>query len=211
MLGCVLAHLVVVGRREEAADAQEVEHLLVHLLLRVDERINHLFGVAVHRRQVHREVYLWGLRGSRDVHQAVYSDVVAGERATYLQVAQRHSVHRIFRLQVEWGVVWVASEGNGSALQEVEVFLDEVLDGELVHTMVYHIVAKHVERALVEVVGLYHSVAVERDVVARLLVHDELHSEVLVGGDEEVDAHVRREVDVVFHRLDGHLLTDAVG
>ena len=35
------------------------------------------------------------------------------------------------------------------------------------------------------------------DVIARLLVHDQLECEVLVGVYEEVDAHIRFEIDVI--------------
>ena len=59
--------------------------------------------------------------------------------------------------------------------------------------VVYHIVAKHVERALVEVVGANYAISVQGEVIARLLVHNQLEREVLVGVYEEVDAHIRFE------------------
>ena len=69
--------------------------------------------------------------------------------------------------------------------------------------MVYHIVAKHVERALVEVVGANYAISVQGDVIARLLVHDQLEREVLVGVYEEVDAHIRFEIDVILSLFRG--------
>ena len=143
------------------------------------------------------------MRRAGDVHQAVYADVVARERTAYAQVAQRHSVYGIFSPQVEWGVVWVATEGDGAARHKLELLLDEILDGELVGAVVYHIVAKHVERALVEVVGANYAISVQGDVIARLLVHNQLEREVLVGVYEEVDAHIRFETDVILSLFRG--------
>ena len=197
LLRSVLARLVVLGLGVEASDAEQVEHLLFHLLLRVDDGVDHLLGVAVHRGQVHGEVDLWCARRSGDVHQAVHADVVAGEGVPDVQVAQGNTVHGVLGLQVERRIVGVASEGDGSPRHEVEVFLDDVLDGELVLPMVHHVVAEYVEPALVVVVGSYHPVAVERDVVACSVVHHQLEREVGVGVDEEVDAHVRGEARVV--------------
>ena len=190
---CVLACLVVLGLRVESSYAEEVEHLLVHLFLRVDDGVNHLFGVTVYRWQVHGEVYLRSAWCAGDVHEAVYTDVVAGEGASDAQIAQRHSVYGVFSLQIERSVIGVASEGDSASGLEVEVFLDDVLDGEFILSVIHHVVAKHVESALVVVVGSDHSVAVEGDVVACLVVHHQLECEVGVGVDEEVDAHVRRE------------------
>ena len=203
LLFAILAHLVVVGLGVEPADAQEIEHLLVHLFLRIDDRVDHLLRIAVNRRQVHREIYLRRLRRAGDVHQAVYADVVARERTAYAQVAQRHSVYGIFSPQIEWGVVWVATEGDGAARHKLELFLDEILNGELVGAMINHIVAEHIERALVEVVGADYAISVEGDIIARLLVHDQLEREVLVGVYEEIDSHIRFEIDVIIPLLRG--------
>lgn len=150
------------------------------------------------------------MRRAGDVHQAVYADVVARERTADAQVAQRHSVYGIFSPQVERGVVWVATEGDGAARHKLELLLDEILDGELVGAVVYHIVAKHVERALVEVVGANYAISVQGDVIARLLVHDQLEREVLVGVYEEVDAHIRFEIDVILSLFRGWSPVQAV-
>ena len=93
------------------------------------------------------------MRGARDVHEAIYSDVVATERTADAQVAQRNTVHRIFRLQIQWRIVWITTEGDGSARHELEVFLDYILYRELIHSVVHHIVAEHVEGSLVKPVG----------------------------------------------------------
>ncbi len=69
--------------------------------------------------------------------------------------------------------------------------------------MINHIVAKHIERALVEVVGADYAISVQGDVIARLLVHDQLEREVLVGVYEEIDAHIRFEIDVIIPLLRG--------
>ena len=150
------------------------------------------------------------MRRAGDVHQAVYADVVARERTAYAQVAQRHSVYGIFSPQIEWGIVWIATEGDGAARHKLELLLDEILNGELVGAVVYHIVAKHVERALVEVVGANYAISVEGDVIARLLVHDQLEREVLVGVYEEVDAHIRFEIDVILSLFHGWSPVQAV-
>ena len=76
LLGGILTSLVVVGLCVEAADGKQIEHLLVHLFLRIDDGVNHLLGICIHCRQVHREIYLRTLRRARDVHQTVYSDIV---------------------------------------------------------------------------------------------------------------------------------------
>ena len=73
--------------------------------------------------------------------------------------------------------------------------------------MVYHIVAEHIERTLVKPVGSDYSVAVQRDTVSALCIHHQLQCQILVRIDEEVDSHIRREVDVILF-LD---CRDAVG
>ena len=145
MLGGILACLVVVGLGIEATYGKQIEHLLVHLFLRVDDGVDHLLGICIHRRQVHREIYLRTLRRACDVHQAIYSNVVGRERTSDTQVAQRNAIYGIFCLQVEWCIVWVSAKGDGSAWHKLEVLLDDILDGEFIYAVVNHIVAEHIE------------------------------------------------------------------
>ena len=128
--------------------------------LRVDERIDHLLGITIDGRQVHAEIYAWRTRCALDVHQAIHSDIVAGERTTDVQVTQRHAIHDIFGLQVEWGAVRVATKRDGTAWHKLEVLLDDVLDGQLIYAVIYDVVAEHIERALVEVVGSDHTISI---------------------------------------------------
>ena len=141
----ILSSLVVLCLRIESSDTEQIEHLLVHLLLRVDERIDHLFRIAVYRRQIHREINARCIWRALDIHETIYADIVAGERATDVQVAQWHSVHHVFSLKVESRFIWISTEVDGSSRQELEVLLDNVLDSQLINTMIHHIVAKHIK------------------------------------------------------------------
>ena len=67
---------VVGALHVEAADGEQVEHLLVDLLLAVHSADNHLLGVGIERREVEVEVHLRRLGRSADVHQAVDARVV---------------------------------------------------------------------------------------------------------------------------------------
>ena len=189
LLHSSVVHVVVLGH-VEAADAQQIDHLLVHFLLAVDDASHHLVGIAAHGGQFQVEVHLRLIGASRDVHQAVHANVVVREAAPQLQVAQRHSVHGVVGLQVEQGVVGVAAEDDGSALLELEVFLDDVLYGEFIDAMVYEIGAEHVERALIIKGGTYGARAVEGYIVAAGLVHQEAERGVGRAVDEEVQAYV---------------------
>ena len=75
---------------------------------------------------------------------------------------------------MELGRIGVASKGYGAALREDEVALDNVLDGEFIHSVVDRIVAKEVQSSLIIIGGTQFSVTVERNIVARCLVHDKL-------------------------------------
>ena len=124
----ILSSLIVLRLCIESSDTEQIEHLLVHLLLRIDERIDHLFRITVYRRQVHREIYARCIWRALDIHETIYSDIVAGEGATDVQVAQRHSVHHVFSLKVECSLIWITTEVDGSSRQELEILLDDVLD-----------------------------------------------------------------------------------
>ena len=94
------------------------------------------------------------------------------------------------RLEVECSIVWVTTERNSTALLELEVFFDNVLDGELVDAVVDVVVAKHIEAALIIIGGTYGTIAVEGNVVARLLVHDDLQRGTGCSVDVEVQTYV---------------------
>ena len=97
----------------------------------------------------------------------------------------------------------IAAEGYRAAFLELEVLLDDVLDGELVNAVVDVIVAKHVERTFIIIGGANGSVAVECDVVARLLVHDDFQRGVGGGIDVEVQSDVGRNIHFLVFLLVG--------
>ena len=175
----------------EAADGQQVDHLLVELLLAVDQAAHHLLGVAAHRGHLHVEVYLGVLGGAGDVHDTVHADVVGAETLAQVQVGEGHAVHHIHSLQVQRSIVGVAAKGDGSSLFEIEFFLDDVLDSEVVESMVYQVVAIEIERPFVEVRCAKRSAAVQGHVVAALGIHQQSEGSVGSGVDTEIHAQVR--------------------
>ena len=60
--------------------------------------------------------------------------------------------------------------------------------------MVDSIVAKHLECALIEIRGSEHSVTIECNVVAGLLVHQQLQGYVRIAVDKEVQTNVGRDI-----------------
>ena len=62
---------VVVGLRVELANAEQIHHLLVHLLLAVDDAAYDLFLVGADGRHVDVEAHLWLSCYASDVHEAV--------------------------------------------------------------------------------------------------------------------------------------------
>ena len=84
-LGVVLAGVVGV-LRIETTDAEQVYHLLVHLFLTIDESPYHLLGIGIDGRQVEVELHMRLLRCSRDIHDAVNTNVITTETLSYLQV-----------------------------------------------------------------------------------------------------------------------------
>ena len=93
-------------------------------------------------------------------------------------------------LEVENSVVGVAAEGYGAALPEREVTPHEVLHGHPVAAVVNGVVAEDVEDAFIVVVYAQCAAAVEVDVVARCLVHDDMQASLRGGVDHEVKAYV---------------------
>ena len=77
-----------------------------------------------------------------------------------VEVGKTHTVEYVQCLEVERGVVGVASEGYCSALLKEEVLLYDVLYGELVDTVVDNLVAVYVECSLVKICGSKHTVSI---------------------------------------------------
>ena len=70
----------------EASDGEQIEHLLVHFLLGIDEVENHLLGVGSDGRHIEGEIDARLIGRAGDVHQTVHADVVRLERIAELQV-----------------------------------------------------------------------------------------------------------------------------
>ena len=93
-------------------------------------------------------------------------------------------------LQVEVGIIGVASEDDGTAVLESEVLLDDVLDGDIIGPVGYPICAEHVEATLVKPCGLQHAIASQRDIVACAAVHQQAQCDIGRTVDEEIDVHI---------------------
>ena len=167
---------------------------------------------------------MWRLRRTLDIHQTVHTDGIAGKGSAEVQVGQRHTIHRILRLQVEVGMQRVASEDDGTAFQEGEVLLDDILDGDAIGAILYGIGAEHLERPLVVERRTDAATAMERDVVVGLGVHQDAERTLWRGVDIEVDIDVRGRSKVLIgvlamtrtyagmiHPGDKLLLADGVG
>jgi hypothetical protein len=143
--------VVVVVLCVEATYGEQVEHLLVGLLLGVEQTMYHLFCIVRQCRHVEVERHLRALRRAGDVHQAVHSHVVVRERVADVQVGKAHAVHDVECAQIERGVIRVASERYRATAEELEVFLDDVLYSQFVGSVVNIVVAVEVEGALIEI------------------------------------------------------------
>ena len=135
LLAIVGTHGVIAAWREETADGQQVKHLLVHLFLTVDDAVNHLLGIGAYGGQVHTEVDLGRGGRSSDIHQTVHTDVIAREAAAQLQVGEAYGIQLVLGFQVEIGLVRVATKSDEASLKEVEIALDDVLDGQFVNAI----------------------------------------------------------------------------
>ena len=107
--------VVIVVLCVEASHGEQVEHLLVGLLLGVEQTVYHLLSVVRQRRHVETERNLRTLWRARYVHKTVDAYVVVRERVAYVKVGKAHAVQHIKRAQVERSVVRVAAERNRSA------------------------------------------------------------------------------------------------
>ena len=129
----------------KAPDGQQVDDLLVKFLLTVNQTSHHLLGIVVDGRQFHVKFHGWSFWGSGDIHQTVHADIVRGEILAQIEIGECDTVHGIEGLEVEACMVGISTKGDGAALLELEVFLDDILNGQLVDAMVDNVVAKQVE------------------------------------------------------------------
>ena len=93
-------------------------------------------------------------------------------------------------MQVKGGRVGVTAEDDSSSLLELEVLLDDILDGHFVGAVVNGIGTLHLERAFVVIGGLQRTRAVEGDVVAGLGVHQDAHGSVGLCIDQEIHVDI---------------------
>ena len=164
--------------------------MLIHLLLAGNHRANHLLFLTIYRRHVQVEVKTGCASLTADIHQTIDTDGVLRERVTDVQVGERHAIHGIDGLQVQAGIKGIAAKGDGAALIEGEVLLDDVLDGESISAMIYGIDAKHVERSLVIEGGLNVAGTIKRDVVTRAGIHQKAHASLRRDVDIEIDVDI---------------------
>ena len=172
--------------RIETSYCQQIDDLLAHLLLTVDDAAYHLFLVAVDIQNVEVEVQDRSPWLSCDIHQAVYPDG-ARERTSDVQVAERYAAHDVLRLHVNLGIVGIAAEDNGASLLEDEVLLDDILNGDVVSSVADFVGSEHVEAAFVVVGGMYVATSAQGDVVAGVHVH------------KQADGGVGRRIDPQAH------------
>ena len=184
--GAVVGTLIV-----ESTDSQQIYHLLVHLLLSVDNRAYHLLLVSIYRWHLQVEVNLWCCGLSTYVHQAVYTDGVAAERVADIQVAQTHTANRINGLQVECSLIGIATKHDGTTAVKRKVLLDDILDGDAVRAVINGVGSKHIKRALVVERCAYRTVTIKGDVILGAFVHQQLQGGVGRGVNLEVDVDIR--------------------
>lgn len=174
----------------EPADGEQIEDLLVHLFLGIDDRVYHLAGVGGERREIEVEGDGGLAWCACDVHKTVDWHVVGCEGVAYIEVGKGHTVDGVLRLHIEEGIVGVTAEGDGASLVEGEVATQEILDGHLIEAVVGNVVAEDVEPAFVEIVDTQVARAKEVDIVASGLVHKEVETGIGSGMNEEVEVEI---------------------
>ena len=90
-------------------------------------------------------------------------------------------------LQVESGIVWVASEHYCTALFECEVFLYYVLYGDVICSARHFVVAEHSEITLIIICCLDISIAAQCNVVACCCIHKQ--SDGSIGSGIDLQSH----------------------
>ena len=167
---------------------------MLHLVLAVDDAVDHLLHVGADSWHVHVEVDLGIRRCPCDFHQTVDTDVVARESTTQLQVCKIHGIEHILCFEVEVGIAWITAKSDGTALLEGEVTLDDVLDGQFIDATIYNVVTIEFHATFIIIGGANDACTVQVDIVSACLVHDDLQRSVGCGMDEEVDMYVGRHI-----------------
>ena len=180
---------VVVG--VEAADTKEIDDLHVALFLRGDERADHLLFLFVGIEDIEVEGDTRFACLSANVHEAVYAGGVVGKIGLGVNVVERYARDGVDGLKVEVGLVGVAVEDERSAVGELKVFVNDLLEGKVVGSALDAIGAEETEGALVVVVGKHTAAPVEGYLVTRLSIHEEIHRGAVVDVEVEVDKQVR--------------------
>ena len=93
-------------------------------------------------------------------------------------------------MQIQGCLIRIASEDDCATSVEGEVLLNDVLNGDAVGTMIDGIGAEHIEGSLVMVGGSDGALTVQRNIVLRVGIHQEVQSGVGRGVDEEVDIDI---------------------
>ena len=200
---------VVVG--VEAADAQEVDDLHLHLLVGADVALHQFAFFLADVGQLEVEVQVGRGELAGEVEQAVDLGGVLREGGVGREVFQGRRVDGVDGLQVDVAVLGSSAEGDAAAGLEEEVLADDFLEAELVKPVVEGVGAVELELALVVVACLEVAAALRAGVVARQGVHDDLDGG--VGGDVQlgVDVDVGRAFVLLLVGLFGHGVAEGVG
>ena len=156
----------------KTSDSEEIQYLLIHFFFTVDEAVNHLFCLTVHRRHIEFKINFGRVGRARNVHDAIHADIIAREALPEIQVGQTDAVDQILGFQVQNGIIWIATKFDSSALVKLEILLDHILYRKFVDPMVYQIVAIEVEAAFIIVGGPHGATTIKSDVISCFLVHD---------------------------------------
>ena len=93
-------------------------------------------------------------------------------------------------MQIEGCLIRIASEDDSAASVEGKVLLDDILDSDAVGATIDGISAEHIEVALVVVGGSDGTFAIQRNILLRIGIHQEVQRGVGCGIDEEVDVDI---------------------
>ena len=174
----------------ESSDAKEVKHLLVHLLLTIDDGAHHLLFVGINGRHLEVEVHLWGFRLATNVHQTVHTNGIVGKRVANVEVGEADTINGIDSLKIEGRIVGITTKDDGTTTIKGEVLLDNVLDSDAVSAMVYGIGSEHVECPFVMERGTDGAVAIEGDVIVGCGIHQQTHGSLWRGVNQEVNIDI---------------------
>ena len=120
------------------------------------------------------------------------------ERPSHLKVGKTHGRNDVLSFQIERSSEGFATEGHRRTLLECEEFLDDVLYGHDVCTMVDEECAVDIESTLVEVRPTDVAIASKRDLVASILVHEYAQVKVLIDVGIHIYMYVSRRFRLKF-------------